>query len=102
MRCDEQEGRPDCLVKEAVIVFPDTIIEPHAVVVKCCDALVAILAMHGVLVDVSLTDPAIFGLLPVLVVVISADFSAGVRCIIQVLVELWVDAVGLGSGVAVV
>ena len=103
MRCDEQENGPHCLVKEAIIVFPDTIVEPHAVVIKGRDAFVAILAMHGVLVYVGLADPTILGLFSLLVAVpVRVHSFAWVWCIIKMLVELWVYAIGLGCGVAVV
>ncbi len=70
-------------------------------VIKGRNTFIAILAMHGVLENIGLADPTILGLFSLLVVV-RAHLFAGVRCIVQVLVELRVDAIGFGSGVAIV
>ena len=51
----------------------------------------------------SLADPAILGLFSLFVAVpVSVHSFAWVWCIIKMLVELWVYAIGLGCGVAVV
>jgi hypothetical protein len=59
----EAEGQNNRAVKVWVVMSPNAGIEPLAVMVESCNALVTVFAMHRLFMYAGFTHPAIFGVL---------------------------------------